>query len=53
MMNRFLKESETDELEFVLLPKWDSENPPLTPSDTPSGCSNQHEYHAYCHDDDQ
>lgn len=38
MMNRFLKESKVSGFEFVLLPEWDSENPPLTPSDAPSEC---------------
>jgi sugar phosphate isomerase/epimerase len=27
-----------DGFEFVLLPEWDSENPPLTPSDAPQEC---------------
>lgn len=38
MMNRFLKESKVDGFEFVLLPEWDSENPPLTPTSAPSEC---------------
>jgi sugar phosphate isomerase/epimerase len=38
MMKRFSKESHVDGFEFALLPEWDSESPPLTPTSAPSGC---------------
>ncbi len=38
MMKRFLKESNVDGFEFVLLPEWDRENPPLTPTSAPFEC---------------
>ncbi|MEW6505910.1 MAG: TIM barrel protein, partial [Chloroflexota bacterium] len=38
MMRRFLKESVVDGFEFVLLPEWDAENAPLTPSSAPVDC---------------
>jgi len=38
MMRRFLKESKVDGFEFVLLPEWDSENAPLTPTSAPFEC---------------
>ena len=38
MMERFLKESKLDGFEFVLLPEWDCENPPLTPTTALSEC---------------
>jgi sugar phosphate isomerase/epimerase len=38
MMDRFLKESMADGFEFVLLPEWDSQNPPLTPTSAPPEC---------------
>lgn len=33
-----MKESAVDGFEFVLLPEWDSEHPPLTPSSAPPNC---------------
>jgi sugar phosphate isomerase/epimerase len=38
MMKRFSKESHIDGFEFALLPEWDPENPPLTPTSAPSDC---------------
>jgi sugar phosphate isomerase/epimerase len=38
MMKRLLEESKVDGFEFVLLPEWDSENPPLTPTSSPWEC---------------
>lgn len=38
VMERLLRESEIDGFEFALLPEWDSENAPLTPSDAPKDC---------------
>lgn len=38
VMKRLLDESKVDGFEFVLLPEWDSENPPLSPSDAPKEC---------------
>jgi sugar phosphate isomerase/epimerase len=38
MMKRFLEDSKVDGFEFVLLPEWDFENPPLTPTSAPSDC---------------
>lgn len=38
MMERFLEDSEVDGFEFVLLPEWDPENPPLTETTAPSEC---------------
>jgi len=38
MMKRFLKDSEVDGFEFALLPEWDFENPPLTPTSAPFDC---------------
>jgi len=38
MMKRFLKESKIDGFEFVLLPEWDNENPPLTPTSSSPNC---------------
>jgi sugar phosphate isomerase/epimerase len=37
-MKRFSKESHVDGFEFALLPEWDPENPPLTPTAAPSDC---------------
>ncbi len=38
MMKRLLKESRIDGFEFVLLPEWNGENSPLTPSSAPPDC---------------
>ncbi len=38
MMKPFFQESKVDGFEFVLLPEWDSENPPLTPTSAPFEC---------------
>jgi len=38
MIRRLLKESRVDGFEFVLLPEWDSDGPPLTPSSAPPDC---------------
>lgn len=38
VMNRFSREHVIDGFELGLLPEWDSENPPLTPSEAPSAC---------------
>lgn len=38
IMNRFSKEKIVDGFEFGLLPEWDSENLPLTPTEAPSTC---------------
>jgi sugar phosphate isomerase/epimerase len=38
MMKQFLKNSEVDGFEFVLLPEWGFENPPLTPTSAPLDC---------------
>jgi sugar phosphate isomerase/epimerase len=38
MMRRLMKESRADGFEFVLLPEWDSDGPPLTPSSAPLDC---------------
>jgi hypothetical protein len=38
VMHNLVEESELDGFEFVLLPEWDCENPPLTPSDAPLNC---------------
>jgi sugar phosphate isomerase/epimerase len=38
MMKRFLRESRVDGFEFVLLPEWDSESAPLTPTSASASC---------------
>lgn len=38
MIKRFSKISQADGFEFALLPEWDCENPPLTPTSATSGC---------------
>lgn len=38
MMRRLSKESRVDGFEFVLLPEWDREGPPVTPTSAPPDC---------------
>ncbi|NWG10752.1 hypothetical protein HXY33_03240 [Candidatus Bathyarchaeota archaeon] len=38
MMEKLLEESEVDGFEFVLLPEWDAENQPITPTSAPFEC---------------
>lgn len=44
VMNRFSRKHVIDGFEFGLLPEWDSENPPLTPSEAPLTCE-KHSLH--------
>jgi sugar phosphate isomerase/epimerase len=38
MMRRFHKDSQADGFELGLLPEWDDEGPPLTPTSAPANC---------------
>ncbi|MBS7632203.1 hypothetical protein KEJ15_01075 [Candidatus Bathyarchaeota archaeon] len=38
VMRKFSQERSVDGFEFGLLPEWDCENPPLTPTQAPLGC---------------